>query len=447
MASEMTPEQIVKFIQIRRLPLGDEKKAQWALAAEFDASGIAYEREVDLGGGDIIDFMVGDTAIEMKIKEQRRAIYRQCERYCSHDRVKALVLATKYSNIAGWSDIAATGIFKSVVFDEMQELRHGVATAKGMAAKVFSDYARVRIGLTASPVYGYASEIFNIVDMLAPGALGTWHEFIREWCSTQTGGGKWIVDDPDALGTYLRELQLVVRRLRQGRRINKLTIEVEHDEQVEQDSLALARKLAIKVTTGSFTERGQAARELDMYARMITGVSKAKAVAAYARVILKSGKPVIIGLWHRDVYSVILEELSEFNPVMYTGSETAKQKDAAKYAFIEGRTDCMLLSLRSGLGIDGLQKRCSTFIFGEFDWSPAVADQSLGRIDRPGQPEDEITAIYLWTNSGSDPLIMEMLGLKASQARGVVDPMRGVEAVFSDESRIRQLAERYLQAA
>jgi hypothetical protein len=353
----------------------------------------------------------------------------------------------KYSNIAGWVDVAGTGMFKTVVFDEMQELRHGTGTAKGEAAKVFAEMAQVRLGLSASPVYGYASEMFNIMDYIAPGALGTWNEFVREWCSTMTGSGKWIVDDPDALGTYLRELQLVVRRLRQGRKINTLTIEVEHDEQVEKDSLDLARKLAMKVITGTFTERGQASRELDMYARMVTGISKAKAVAAYARILLKAGRPIILGGWHRECYSIWLRELAEFNPVMYTGSEDARHKDRAKKAFISGESNCMLMSVRSGLGVDGLQKCCSTFIFGEFDWSPAVGEQCLGRLDRPGQPEDVVDAIYLWTNSGSDPLIMEMLGLKASQARGIVDPMRGVEAVYSDKSRIQALAEKYLKEA
>ena len=352
----------------------------------------------------------------------------------------------KYSNIAGWVDIAATGIFKSVVFDEMQELRHGDATAKGEAARVFTNHARIRLGVSGSPVYGYASEIFYLVDLLSPGALGTWNEFIREWCGRSTSGGKWIVDDPDALGTYLRELQLVVRRLRQGRKVNKLTIEVSHDEQVERDSLVLARALAMKVMTGTFTERGQAARELDMYARMVTGVSKAKAVAAYARILLRAGKPIIIGLWHRECYKIILKELAEFKIVMYTGTESPKQKDEAKHAFMTGDADGMLMSLGPGRGVDGLQKRCSTFIFGEFDWSPPVFEQCLGRLDRPGQPEDEVTAIYLWTNSGSDPIIMEMLGLKASQARGVLDPLRGVEAVYSDESRIKMLAEHYLKA-
>lgn len=90
----MTPQQLVQFIQARRFPLTSEKPLQAAIAGEFAAAGIQYEREVDLGGGDIIDFMVGGVGIEVKIKGQRRAIYYQCARYCEHAEVQALVLAT-----------------------------------------------------------------------------------------------------------------------------------------------------------------------------------------------------------------------------------------------------------------------------------------------------------------------------------------------------------------
>ncbi len=80
----------------------------------------------------------------------------------------------KYSNIAGWVDIAATGKFKSVIFDEVQELRTGDTSDKGRAAKVFAHNAEIVQALSATPIYNYGSEMFAIVEIVAPGALGTW---------------------------------------------------------------------------------------------------------------------------------------------------------------------------------------------------------------------------------------------------------------------------------
>ena len=93
----MTPQEIVTFIHRRRLPLTNEKELQAKIAAELTAAGVPYEREVKLADGDVIDFMIGDVGLEVKIKGQRRAIYRQCERYAKSDRVKVLVLAASAS--------------------------------------------------------------------------------------------------------------------------------------------------------------------------------------------------------------------------------------------------------------------------------------------------------------------------------------------------------------
>lgn len=348
----------------------------------------------------------------------------------------------RYSNISGWADVAATGIFRTVVYDEIQELRHGPSTAKGAAAKVFSDRAEMKLGLSATPVFNYGSEIFNILEFIAPGMLGSWDDFLREWCTGQNG--KWLVRDPDALGTYLREIQVVIRRQRQGRPVNTLVIPVDSDEAVERENEDLARQLAVRVVSGSFTSRGQAARELDAFARMVTGIAKARGVAAYVRILLEAGKPVILAGWHREVYELWLRELAEFRPVMYTGTESPAQKDKAKAAFIAGETDLFILSLRSGSGLDGLQQRCSTVCIGELDWTGQIYEQIIGRVDRPGQTAAEIEALFFVSDSGSDPIVMAVNGLKKSQASGIVDPLKGVAEIYSNESRIKLLAERYL---
>lgn len=85
---------LVKFLETRRWPLSDETRLQECVADELTRSAYVFEREVRLAKGDIIDFMVGSIGIELKIAGQRRAIYRQCERYCAHDRVQALILGT-----------------------------------------------------------------------------------------------------------------------------------------------------------------------------------------------------------------------------------------------------------------------------------------------------------------------------------------------------------------
>ncbi len=347
----------------------------------------------------------------------------------------------KYSNIAGWVDVADRGVFRLVGFDEIQSLRGGQGTAKGRAARVFAQEAEMRFGLSATPIYNYGGEIWHVMQAIEEGCLGSWEEFYREWCSLS--GSHAVVKDPEALGTYLREKHLMVREVRAGAPVNTIIQHVDYDAAAEAEFSDLLRQLAVRVTTGSFVDRGQAARELDMMARQATGVAKARHVAAFVRMLVESGEPVMLAGWHREVYDIWMRELAAFNPVMFTGSETASQKDKAKRAFERGESKVFVISLRSGAGLDGLQNVCATCVIGELDWSPKVHDQVIGRLDRPGQTR-EVTAIYCVADEGSDPAVVDVLGLKASQSHAIMNPGAAVVQVHSDESRIKTLAARYL---
>lgn len=354
---------------------------------------------------------------------------------------EADVYIFKYTSLSGWVDTFGAKFFKYVVFDECQELRC-TGSDKYSASALLSKNADYCLALSGTPIYNYGEEIFNICNLVKPMCLGTSYDFYREWCYGRS------VKEPKALGTYLREQHIVLRRTRAdvGRElppINTLVYEIEYDDNEVKKVEDLARKLAIATTTGSFMERGEAARELDMRVRQATGISKAKSVALWVRMFMQNEEPIMLAAWHREVYEIWLEELAEFNPVMYTGSETPKQKEEAKQKFISGQTKLFIISLRSGVGIDGLQQVCKTIIFGELDWSPKVHDQLTTRLDRDGQQE-EVTAIYLTTDWGSDPVIIDLLGVKSSQAHGIVDPMLSAGVQHSDESRIKRLAAQFL---
>ena len=353
------------------------------------------------------------------------------------------VYIIKYTCLRGWVDVFPILNYKFVVFDEIQEVRRH-ESMKHDAARILSENSEYTLGLSATPIYNYGDEIFNIMQVIKPDCLGTRDEFNREWCSW---GGR--IENPKALGTYLREKFLFLRRTREevGRElpvINTIIHTVDYDVAEVKKAEDMMRVLALKVMEGSFTERGQAARELDMMARQITGVSKAKYVAEYVKFMVQSGEPVVLAGWHRDVYEIWLEQLKDFNVVMYTGSESPARKQKAKEAFVNGEADVFIISLRSGIGLDGLQHRCKTVIFGELDWSPEVHSQLIGRVDRDGQT-NQVTAIYLVSEEGSDPSIIEMLGVKSSQSHNIIDPFGDIKEKFSDESRMKKLAAEYLK--
>lgn len=123
------------------------------------------------------------------------------------------VLITSYSKLSGWADVLA-GVVRGVVYDEVQSLRKGRGTSKGQAAYAISRKASYRLGLSGTPIYNYGSEIYSVVDMLQPDALGSREEFLREWCDFGSSNDNHRVRDPRALGVHMRNAGLMLRRTR-----------------------------------------------------------------------------------------------------------------------------------------------------------------------------------------------------------------------------------------
>lgn len=361
------------------------------------------------------------------------------------------VVILNYHKLAGWAKVLGA-YCQSIVFDEVQELRHR-GSEKYNSAECVRESVKFALGLSATPIYNYGGEIFSVLNLLKPGCLGTHGEFLNEWCGAVDSRGKSRLKDPKAFGTWAREQFLLIRHTRRevGRELPDV-IRVPH--RVEADTAALDRientaaQLAKLILAEGEKVRGakwQASEQLSTLLRQATGIAKAPYVADFVRLLLESGEKVVLAGWHREVYDIWKAKLAEFKPVMFTGSESPTQKDAAVKAFLTGQTPVFMLSLRSGVGIDGLQKVCSCVVFGELDWSPGVHEQVIGRLNRDGQP-NPVVAYFLVADDGADPAIVEALGIKRQQVEGIRNPTTDfLEKLETDGARTKRLATLFLQ--
>jgi len=81
------------LIQFQYL-LTSEKQLQNAIENSFKKNNVSYEREKNLTPFGKVDFFINGIAIEVKIKGQKKSIYRQCRDYCQHPEVEGLMLLT-----------------------------------------------------------------------------------------------------------------------------------------------------------------------------------------------------------------------------------------------------------------------------------------------------------------------------------------------------------------
>lgn len=91
----MTAGELCRLMSLGRYRFGHETLLQDDVEAFLRKHDISYKREYRLGPGDRVDFLVdGHIALEIKVRANRKMIYRQLKRYALHECIESLVLGT-----------------------------------------------------------------------------------------------------------------------------------------------------------------------------------------------------------------------------------------------------------------------------------------------------------------------------------------------------------------
>ena len=328
---------------------------------------------------------------------------------------EADVYIIHYLLLRGWKQALRQMGFKAVVFDEIQELRHG-GTEKYSAASLLAAECERVIGLSGTPIYNKGSEIWNVVNILDYHCLGDWESFTRAWCD---GYGNHLVRNPALLGEHLRREGLILRRTKEEVLAElppkrRLVQEIDSDDKVYRELMrpVMDKLGSLLALHPDAKERAMLEEQVGRGERQATGVAKAPFVAAFVRALEDSGEKVLLFAHHHAVMDIYRKELAAYRPVFITGRESTTQKEEAVARFMEGKTNLCVISLRAASGLN--LQRASCVVFGELDWSPAIHSQAEDRAHRMGQ-KDSILCYYLVAPQGSDRDMQDALGLKVSQ--------------------------------
>lgn len=346
-----------------------------------------------------------------------------------------------YLLLRGWKESLPEYGIPTVIFDEIQELRHS-GTEKYSAASLLAGAASRVVGLSGTPIYNRGAEIWNVVNILDFHFLGDYESFTREWCY---GYGGQIVAKPELLGEKLREEGLMLRRtkrdvLKELPPKRRLVMPVDSDDAVYRRLMQPVRETIGRLRgEASGSQRALWEMEVERGERRATGVAKAPYVAQFVRALLDAGERVLLFAHHHEVMDLYKKELRAFSPAFVTGRETPAMKERSVERFMAGRTDLCCISLRAAAGLN--LQRATCVVFGELDWSPAVHSQAEDRAHRMGQT-DSILCYYLVSQGGSDQDMQDALGLKVSQFVGLMgdEPPAREDALVSE-----QAARRYVE--
>ena len=366
-----------------------------------------------------------------------------------YDLPEADVYIVHYLLLRGWKKALPEYRFQTVIFDEIQELRHS-GTEKYSSASLVSSAAESVIGLSGTPIYNHGGEIWNVVNILDFHFLGSWESFSREWCY---GYNSFIVAKPELLGEHLRREGMMLRRtksevLSELPPKRRLVQEIDWDDQVYRELMrpVMDKVRGLSLVTDA-SRRALFEDDICQRQRQATGVAKAPYVAAFVKALLDEGESVLLFAHHHAVMDQYRQELKTSRPAFITGRETEGEKDASVKLFMDGKTNLCCVSLRSASGLN--LQRATCVVFGELDWSPAVHAQAEDRAHRIGHV-DSLLCYYLVSPRGSDQDMQEALGLKVSQFVSIMGdgaPSQEQRLLLETEARerIRRMVDRLTQ--
>ena len=360
-----------------------------------------------------------------------------------------------YGSLEKDIDLAKVTALDVLVLDEVQNVKNS-RTKKARAVRTLE--TRTRWGLSGTPLENRVEDLLIILRTLDPDTLpADWRARLRRAPTRRFANSleelKEMVQTPnrprprtwDEVLARFPELSDTLRHLMLRRRkddmldlppVHRTTEYLQlTDEQRQAYDLAEREGVArlrdgTKHILALITQLKQICNDAEGYSAKLDWLND------HLDIVVDAGDKALVFSQYVTTVRAIEPKLRRFNPLIYTGSMTSREREDAESAFRNDASHhAMLISLRAG-GTGLTLTAASRVILFDSWWNPAVMEQAMARAIRIGQKKP-VFVTKLVTEDTIEERIQQILARK----RGLFD-----EAVddLSVEGLQRQLTEEEL---
>lgn len=285
----------------------------------------------------------------------------------------------------------------AIIFDEA----HYISNAKANRAAALREFCRkhpsmLRIALTGTPISSKVKQFHNILDILYPGAFGTWFKFTKRYCDGHhdeimgRGGEKIQAWNPNG-SSNLEELQARLAAFMLRRTKSDVALQLPERRRILLDVQlpAKVRKQLQKAQEALRLLQGEIAASASS---LLSGVEEHKIPAAVelAQELQQQGRKVLLLTTRIASAESIAAQLG---CAIATGStEPAERMRILQAASCAVST---IYAVTTGINLTNYD----TIIFVGLDWVPSTLLQAEARIHRIGQSSSCL--IYYLVGEGS----------------------------------------------
>lgn len=348
--------------------------------------------------------------------------------------------------------------FDFIILDEAQRIKNFETITANAIKSLNKKHALV---ITGTPIENKLIDLYSIVEFINPRLLAPLWEFSYQHCYFDHESKNKITGYYNLQELKNRLKPILIRREKQDvlDQINKVTqIDVPVEmHPLQQDYHASSAKAIAQVLRKKFktpydmqmiTKHLQTMRMACDSSYLVDKESNHSPKLLELKEILlekldlknNNRKIIIFSEWKRMLHIIgkmISENGLEF--VELSGDVPVKNREKVIEAF-ENNVDCRVF-LSTEAGGSGLNLQVAdTVINFELPWNPAKKNQRIGRIDRLGQKNKNLTVINLITRNSIEMKIASGLIIKQNLFESVLSPENNEDVVdFSDKGRAQFL--------
>ncbi|MHB8507950.1 MAG: DEAD/DEAH box helicase [Candidatus Dormibacteria bacterium] len=337
-----------------------------------------------------------------------------------------------------------------VIVDEAHHLRHSHSASARLVKNLQSRYLLL---LTATPVQGRLQDLFQLVNLVRPGHLGTTAQFKARHRLSEGGGH---LSGLALLQAQIRQVMVrhrrsevavsLPRRLAETIRVTPTEAEAKLYREVSDrvrnahrgnSAIGLLALRSVQRMAGSSPAAVAATLaklgwdDLAMAARGVGEPAKMRVLRDLLRRHVQRGEKVLVfSAFTRTVQELAANlEDPELRIATYHGGLAREAKDAAVKAFADD-APVMLSTEAAGEGRN--LQFCHVMINYDLPWNPMEIEQRLGRIHRIGQRHDVVLTNLVYSGTIED-IILRVLETRINFFELVIGELDMILGNVTDE--------------
>lgn len=359
-------------------------------------------------------------------------------------------------------DRLLTDPFDLVIVDEAHRLRNHQTLAWKFVATLNSKYLLL---LTATPVQNDLRELYNLVNLLRPGTLGTYRSFRRRF---MVRGDKRLPKNTSELSQLLAGVMIRTTRSRTNIKFPRRTVhivpfrltgserslydgvtEFVRDRFTDNDrsqflkwhfiSMVLQKEIGSSTPAALHTLRRAVKdnrykshrEELQRLCRLGEAVDRHAKLEGLLDLLPRVENKAIIFTQFKSTMQFLARRLGEagYSTTIFHGGMPTTEKDAAIERF---RNESKILVSTEAGGEGRNLHFCQTVINYDLPWNPMKVEQRIGRVHRLGQTGD-ISIFNFSTENTVESHVLEILHRKIGMFELVIGEMDMILGDFSDK--------------